>query len=146
MLAFLALALAAPQLPVIERQRPSPAVEVAADAAPGTVVVPKDAEPAEMPIDRAAQMGEWRLAMALGGRSCVLRLDNTAMGFGLFSLWQEANCPDGLFSATRWRLSDNRLELTDRSGRTLATLKMTEDGWQGQRSKDGAALRLERLN
>jgi hypothetical protein len=141
---ILALALMAPQsLPVIERRRPDPVVQevpVEAEAAP-----PKaEPEPEPMPT-RGETAGEWRLGLARGGRSCVVRLEQTAMGFGLYALWQEANCPDGLFAVTRWRLSGPTLELADRNGRALATLEKKDEAWQGRRASDGAAIRLNRV-
>jgi hypothetical protein len=147
---ILALALLVPQsLPVIERRRPDPVaqeapVEAKAEAEAEPAKSEPEPKPEPMPT-HAETAGEWRLGLARGGRSCVVRLEQTAMGFGLYALWQQANCPDGLFAATRWRLSGSTLELADRSGRALATLEQKDEAWQGKRASDGAALRLDRV-
>ncbi|WP_439533343.1 AprI/Inh family metalloprotease inhibitor [Polymorphobacter sp.] len=143
MLLMLVLAMAAPQnLPVIERRRPSSeAAETPSEAEPFTADTP-----ATPPLpERSAVVGEWRLGLARGGRRCVVRLDDIAMGSGLFSLWQNANCPEGLFPATRWRLSGASLELLDRNARPMAVLAPADAGWTGKRSGDGAAIQMDRL-
>jgi hypothetical protein len=143
---IVALAFLVPQsLPVIERRRPDPVAQQApVEADAEAEADPAKAEPEPMPTRRDAA-GEWRLGLARGGRSCVVRLEQTAMGFGLYALWQQANCPDGLFAVTRWRLSGSTLELADRSGRALATLEQKDEAWQGKRASDGAAVRLDRV-
>jgi hypothetical protein len=145
---ILALALMAPQsLPVIERRRPDPVAQQApaeAEAAPPKAE-PEPAPRLEPGPTRGDAAGEWRLGLARGGRSCLVRLEQTAMGFGLYALWQQANCPDGLFAVTRWRLAGPTLELTDRSGRAMATLEQKDEGWQGKRASDGAAISLSRV-
>jgi len=146
MMMVLAMVLSAqPALPVIERRRPAQEAE----AMPSVEAVPEpDSAPAakEEPLpDVRSLFGEWRLGMARGGRSCVLRLEQTDMGFGLYSLWQSANCPEGLFSVTRWRLAGATLQLLDRNGRAHAALTLNDARWQGKRSSDGAAIQLDRL-
>jgi|GEM_PF-3883748 len=134
--ALLALVmLADQQLPVIVRRRPdAPAAEAVAE--PPVVEAEVEAEEAPKPIpSRRTVLGEWRLGYSRGGQTCVVRFDDIPMGFGLYSLAQSGQCPDGLFSAIRWRLDADGLTLADRSGKVLARLAQNEDGvWQGERS------------
>ena len=144
--AFLALLLFADQaLPVIVRRRPAdlPSPEVAAEP----VAPSEPAEPAALPpISRRSLLGEWRLGLARGGQSCVVRLHDIGIGFGFYSLSQSANCPEGLFSAIRWRADEQGLSLANRQGKVLARLKIQDDGsLQGRRVADGAALVMGRI-
>ncbi len=147
MLGLALMMLAGAQMPVVvARQRaPAPAAEAEAPQAGVAAEVAPEAPPKRLlpPVSPARMLGDWQLGLAAGGRACEVTLRDHAWSGGLRSATVGATCPEGFFTATRWRLLGEEVLLADRGGRVLARFVRDEDGaWQGRREADGVALKF----
>ncbi|MBH1430747.1 AprI/Inh family metalloprotease inhibitor [Stenotrophomonas maltophilia] len=85
--------------------------------------------------------GSWTLGQE-NGSTCTIELKNIEW-FGGYSAYVPAGCPDGFFSANRWVLSGNQLQLTDTSNTVFGRFRASGGGrWTGYRESDGARLYL----
>ena len=85
--------------------------------------------------------GSWTLGQE-NGSTCTIELKNIEW-FGGYSAYVPAGCPDGFFSANRWVLSGNQLQLTDTSNTVFGRFRASGGGrWTGYRASDGSRLYL----
>ncbi len=141
---------AATDLPVIVRRRPRAVAEAQAEAAPAPAEAEGELPPAPrseapaieaLPLpERRLMIGEWSLALSAGSRRCSVRLDDYRWSEGFYTASMGANCPEALFTVTRWRLQERELQLANRTGRVLARLTQEKGYWSGQQTEGETAL------
>ncbi len=148
MLTALLLGLAQP-LPEIIRRRPdvpkeAAAAEPAAEAPEANdPSPPPEPDPVPKPVPRASLIGEWSLGLSRRGTRCAISLSNHPWGQGLSTASIGSNCPPNLFAVSRWRLTGAELQLTDRTGRSMARLAQTDKAWLGE-TTNGDGIIMER--
>jgi hypothetical protein len=100
--------------------------------------------PARSADPTAGLAGEWKLSLPDGSSSCGVTLKPNKAG-ELYDTWVRAGCPEGFFTASKWRPVRGGVEITDLFGKTLGSFhQVGRSRMEGTQTSDNSPVILTR--